>query len=212
MVNALSEHMDVTVYKNGQIHHDAYERGIPTVKLVDGLLPVIGKTRETGTKINFMPDGEIFEKTRFKAEWLKSRLHETAYLNPRLSIHYENKRAGEAEKITYSEPEGILAYVKELNSTKTPVHEPFYFKGTSENIEVEVAFQFVDTFEENVLGFCNNIFTTGGRNPPCRLQDALHNHDQQLCQGAWNPEGEGFQLYGCGHEKRNDGRDCGKTP
>ena len=162
VVNALSEHMDVTVYKNGQIHHDAYERGIPTVKLVDGLLPVIGKTRETGTKINFMPDGEIFEKTRFKAEWLKSRLHETAYLNPRLSIHYENKRAGEAEKITYSEPEGILAYVKELNSTKTPVHEPFYFKGTSENIEVEVAFQFVDTFEENVLGFCNNIFTQEG--------------------------------------------------
>ena len=123
---------------------------------------MIGKTRETGTKINFMPDGEIFEKTRFKAEWLKSRLHETAYLNPRLSIHYENKRAGEAEKITYSEPEGILAYVKELNSTKTPVHEPFYFKGTSENIEVEVAFQFVDTFEENVLGFCNNIFTQEG--------------------------------------------------
>lgn len=162
VVNALSEHMDVKVYKSGCIHHDAYERGIPVIKLEDGLLPVIGKTRETGTRINFKPDGEIFEKTRFKADWLKSRLHETAYLNPRLSIHYENKRAGEAEKITYSEPEGILAYVKELNSTKSPVHEPFYFKGTSENIEVEVAFQFVDTFEENVLGFCNNIFTQEG--------------------------------------------------
>ncbi|WP_294148416.1 type IIA DNA topoisomerase subunit B [uncultured Clostridium sp.] len=162
VVNALSEHMDVRVYKNGCIHHDAYERGIPVIKLEDGLLPVIGKTRETGTRINFKPDGEIFEKTRFKADWLKSRLHETAYLNPKLSIHYENKRAGEAEKITYSEPEGILAYVKELNSTKSPVHEPFYFKGTSENIEVEVAFQFVDTFEENVLGFCNNIFTQEG--------------------------------------------------
>lgn len=162
VVNALSEHMDVKVYKNGFIHHDAYERGIPVVKLENGLLPVIGKTRETGTRINFKPDGEIFEKTRFKADWLKSRLHETAYLNPKLSIHYENKRAGEAEKITYSEPEGILAYVKELNSTKSPVHEPFYFKGTSENIEVEVAFQFVDTFEENVLGFCNNIFTQEG--------------------------------------------------
>ncbi|WP_125140548.1 DNA gyrase/topoisomerase IV subunit B [Clostridium transplantifaecale] len=162
VVNALSEHMDVKVYKNGCIHHDAYERGIPVIKLENGLLPVIGKTRETGTRINFKPDGEIFEKTRFKADWLKSRLHETAYLNPKLSIHYENKRAGEAEKITYSEPEGILAYVKELNSTKSPVHEPFYFKGTSENIEVEVAFQFVDTFEENVLGFCNNIFTQEG--------------------------------------------------
>ena len=162
VVNALSAHLEVNVYKNGQIHHDAYERGIPTVELIDGLLPVIGKTRETGTEINFLPDPEIFEKTRFKADWLKSRLHETAYLNPKLTILYENKRAGEAEKVTYSEPDGIVAYVRELNSTKTPIHDPIYFKGVSDQIEVEVAFQFVDAFEENVLGFCNNIFTQEG--------------------------------------------------
>ena len=162
VVNALSQHMDVTVYKNGQIHHDAYEKGIPTVALIDGLLPVIGKTRETGTKINFLPDGEIFEKTRFKADWLKSRLHETAYLNPKLTLHYENKRPGEEEIIDYSEPEGILAYVRELNSSKTPIHDPLYFKGSADGIEVELAFQFVDAFEENVLGFCNNIFTQEG--------------------------------------------------
>lgn len=162
VVNALSQHMDVTVYKNGQIHHDAYEKGIPTVALIDGLLPVIGKTRETGTKINFLPDGEIFEKTRFKADWLKSRLHETAYLNPKLTLHYENKRPGEEETIDYSEPEGILAYVRELNSSKTPIHDPLYFKGSADGIEVELAFQFVDAFEENVLGFCNNIFTQEG--------------------------------------------------
>ena len=162
VVNALSAHLEVNVYKNGQIHHDAYERGIPTVELIDGLLPVVGKTRETGTGINFLPDPEIFEKTRFKADWLKSRLHETAYLNPRLTILYENKRAGEAEKVTYSEPDGIVAYVRELNSTKTPIHDPIYFKGVSDQIEVEVAFQFVDAFEENVLGFCNNIFTQEG--------------------------------------------------
>ena len=162
VVNALSAHLEVNVYKNGQIHHDAYERGIPTVELSDGLLPVIGKTRETGTEINFLPDPEIFEKTRFKADWLKSRLHETAYLNPKLTILYENKRAGEAEKVTYSEPDGIVAYVRELNSTKTPIHDPIYFKGVSDQIEVEVAFQFVDAFEENVLGFCNNIFTQEG--------------------------------------------------
>ena len=153
VVNALSAHLEVNVYKNGQIHHDAYERGI---------LPVVGKTRETGTEINFLPDPEIFEKTRFKADWLKSRLHETAYLNPKLTILYENKRAGEAEKVTYSEPDGIVAYVRELNSTKTPIHDPIYFKGVSDQIEVEVAFQFVDAFEENVLGFCNNIFTQEG--------------------------------------------------
>ena len=162
VVNALSAHLEVNVYKNGQIHHDAYERGIPTVELIDGLLPVVGKTRETGTEINFLPDPEIFEKTRFKADWLKSRLHETAYLNSKLTILYENKRAGEAEKVTYSEPDGIVAYVRELNSTKTPIHDPIYFKGVSDQIEVEVAFQFVDAFEENVLGFCNNIFTQEG--------------------------------------------------
>lgn len=162
VVNALSEHMDVKIYKNGLIHHDAYERGIPTVELVDGLLPTLGKTKETGTQINFLPDSEIFEKTKFRAEWLKSRLHETAYLNPNLQISYMNKRPGEEESAVYHEPEGILAYVKELNAGKSPVHDPIYFKGVIDKIEVEAAFQFVDTFEENILGFCNNIFTQEG--------------------------------------------------
>ena len=162
VVNALSAHMDVKIYKNGFIHHDAYERGIPTVELENGLLPVLGKTRQTGTEINFLPDDEIFEKTRFKAEWLKSRLHETAYLNPGLTIYYKNARDNEKEEITYHEPEGIIAYVKELNRGKTVIHEPIYFKKEIDKIEVEVAFQFVDAFEENILGFCNNIFTQEG--------------------------------------------------
>ena len=162
VVNALSTRMDVKVYKNGYIHHDAYEKGIPVVELKDGLLPVLGRTKETGTEINFLPDGEIFEKTRFKADWLKSRLHETAYLNPRLTIRYENRRPGEEETVTYAEPEGIVAYVKELNHGREPVHDPIYFKGEVDRIEVEVAVQFVDAFEENILGFCNNIFTQEG--------------------------------------------------
>ena len=161
-MNALSAHMDVKIYKNGFIHHDAYERGIPTVELENGLLPVLGKTRQTGTEINFLPDDEIFEKTRFKADWLKSRLHETAYLNPGLTIYYKNARASEKEEITYHEPEGIVAYVKELNRGKTVIHEPIYFKKELDQIEVEVAIQFVDAFEENILGFCNNIFTQEG--------------------------------------------------
>lgn len=162
VVNALSEYMEVKVYKNGFIHHDYYKQGIPAIELVDGLLPVIGKTKETGTEINFLPDGEIFERTRFKADWLKSRLHETAYLNPKLTITYNNKRPGEEQTIVFSEPEGIIAYVKELNSGKTPIHDPIYFKGELDKVEVEVAIQFVDTFEENILGFCNNIFTQEG--------------------------------------------------
>ncbi|HJB06532.1 MAG TPA: DNA gyrase subunit B [Candidatus Enterocloster faecavium] len=162
VVNALSSHMDVKVYRDGKIHHDAYERGIPVVELKDGLLPVIGRTKETGTQINFMPDDEIFERTRFKADWLKSRLHETAYLNPNLTIYYANRRPGEEEEITYHEPDGLIAYVKELNSGKTAIHEPIYVKGCVDRVEVEIAFQFVDTFEENILGFCNNIFTQEG--------------------------------------------------
>ena len=162
VVNALSEYMEVKVYKNGSIHHDYYKKGVPAIELVDGLLPVIGKTKETGTEINFLPDGEIFERTRFKADWLKSRLHETAYLNPKLSITYTNKRPGENETVLFHEPEGIVAYVKELNNGKAPVHDPIYFKGEQDKVEVEVAIQFVDTFEENILGFCNNIFTQEG--------------------------------------------------
>jgi len=162
VVNALSAHMDVKVYREGCIYHDEYERGRPVVSLENGLLPVIGKTRETGTRINFLPDGDIFEKTRFKAEWLKSRLHETAYLNPKLSLFYENKRPGEEESLTFHEPEGIIAYVKQLNAGKSAVHEPVYFKGMMDKVEVEAAIQFVDTFEENILGFCNNIFTQEG--------------------------------------------------
>ena len=162
VVNALSERMDVKICRGGYIYHDAYRRGVPVVELENGLLPVVGKTKETGTQINFLPDGEIFEKTKFKAEWLKSRLHETAYLNPRLQIHYANRRPAEEEEMDYHEPDGIVAYVRELNAGKEAVHEPIYYKGVSERIEVEAAIQFVDTFEENTLGFCNNIFTQEG--------------------------------------------------
>lgn len=162
VVNALSARMDVKVYKNGYIHHDAYERGIPVISLENGLLPTLGRTKETGTEINFLPDGEIFEKTRFKADWLKSRLHETSYLNPGLTIFYVNRRPGEEEEVVYHEPEGIISYVKEINNGKNAVHEPIYFKSEIDKIEVEVAIQFVDTFEENILGFCNNIFTQEG--------------------------------------------------
>ena len=162
VVNALSEHLSIKIARGGAVYQDSYSRGIPQTELVNGLLPMIGKSRNTGTEINFSPDPEIFEKTRFKAEWLKSRLHETAYLNPGLSIYYENRREGEEEKIPYHEPEGIVAYVREMNKGQTAIHEPIYIKGKYENMELECAIQFVDAFEENVLGFCNNIYTAEG--------------------------------------------------
>ncbi|MCD8196843.1 MAG: DNA gyrase subunit B [Lachnospiraceae bacterium] len=162
VVNALSAWLDVEVSREGYIHHDRYEKGIPVLELKNGLLPTIGRTKETGTKIRFLPDGEIFEKTRFKAEEVKSRMHETAYLNPELTIIFEDRRGAEVEHIEFHEPEGLKGYVKDLNSKQEPLHDVVYFKGESEGITVEGAFQYINEFHENVLGFCNNIFNAEG--------------------------------------------------
>ena len=154
--------MDVEISVEGMIHHDHFERGVPTVELVDGLLPTIGKTRNTGSKINFLPDSEIFERTDFSAAEVKSRLHETAYLNPNLTIRFEDRRGAETEQITYHEPEGIVGFVRDINRKKETIHEPVYFQGEAEGITVECAFQYVNEFQENVLGFCNNIYNAEG--------------------------------------------------
>ena len=103
VVNALSTHMDVWISRDGYIHHDGYERGIP--------------------------DPEIFEKTRFKEDEVKSRMHETAYLNPALTIIYEDKRGPEVEHIVYHEEEGIIGFVKDLNKKNEVLHDVVYFKG-----------------------------------------------------------------------------------
>lgn len=162
VVNALSVWMKVRIRRDGHIYEDAYERGIPTVELQNGLLPVVGKSKDTGTSIRFMPDDEIFDHTVFKAEEVKNRLHETAYLNPALTICFEDRRGSEAESITYHEPEGIVGFVKSINRNKDTVHEVIYVKGESDGITVEAAFQYVNEFHENVMGFCNNIFNAEG--------------------------------------------------
>ena len=162
VVNALSAHMHVTVKTGGYIYEDRYERGVPTLELQDGLLPVVGKTKESGTTINFLPDDTIFDRTRFKEDEVKSRLHETAYLNPALTIIYEDKRREEIEHIEYHEPEGIIGFIKDMNKSKEAIHDVIYYKGESEGITVEVALQYVNEFHENVLGFCNNIYNAEG--------------------------------------------------
>ena len=162
VVNALSTQLTVTVAQGGKIYQDKYKRGIPDQELVDGLLPIIGKTKETGTKINFTPDPEIFDKTWFKADEIKSRLHETAYLNPSLTIHFSDLRGEEPENITYLEPEGLVGFIKDLNANKETMHDVIYYKGEMDNISVECAFQFVNEFHEEVMGFCNNIFNAEG--------------------------------------------------
>ncbi len=162
VVNALSVRMTVTVKTGGFIYEDQYERGIPVIPLENGLLPVKGKTKETGTTINFLPDDTIFDKTRFKEDDVKSRLHETAYLNPNLTIVFEDRRREVREIIAYHEPEGITGFIKDMNKTQEPVHDVIYFGGESEGISVEVAFQYINEFHENVLGFCNNIYNSEG--------------------------------------------------
>ena len=162
VVNALSTYLDIKISRDGYIHHDHYERGIPTIELENGLLPRIGKTKETGTCVNFSPDPDIFEKTRFSATEVKSRLHETAYLNPALTIEFEDSRAETAQKVVYHEPEGIVGFIRELNQSKEVLHKPVFLKGESEGISVEAAFQFTNEFHENVLGFCNNIYNAEG--------------------------------------------------
>ena len=162
VVNALSTHMDVWISREGAIHHDAYERGIPTIELENGLLPVVGKTRKTGTKVNFLPDNTIFEKTKFRAEEVKSRMHETAYLNPNLTIVFDDKRPGSEEHVEYHEPDGIIGFIRDLNKKKEVLHDPIYFKGEADGIEVEAVIQYVNEFHENVLGFCNNIYNSEG--------------------------------------------------
>ena len=162
VVNALSEYLTVEVKTGGCIYRDSYARGIPTTELENGLLPVVGKTRSTGTKVNFLPDDTIFDKTRFKEDDVKSRMHETAYLNPELTIIFEDKRKDEIEHIEFHEPDGLIGFVREINKTGEALHEPIYLKGESEGIEVEVAFQYVNEFHEDVLGFCNNIYNSEG--------------------------------------------------
>ena len=162
VVNALSNWLTVRVKDGKQIYEDKYERGVPVVDLIDGLLPVVGKTRETGTTIQFLPDDTIFDKTRFKEDDIKSRLHETAYLNPELTIVFEDRRKDEIERIEFHEPDGINGFIKDINKGSEAVHDIVYLKGESEGIFVEVAFQYVNEFHENVLGFCNNIYNSEG--------------------------------------------------
>ena len=159
VVNALSTWLEVSVRKDGKVYSQRFERGVKTCELTE-----TGTCRknDTGTTVSFLPDGEIFEKTYFKADAIKSRLHETAYLNPELTLIFRNKRFHEAEEIVFHEPEGIVAYINDLNAGKEPAAPVVYFSGKEEGIELEAAFQFTNDFQENILGFCNNIYTQEG--------------------------------------------------
>ena len=152
VVNALSLWLEVNVKRDGKIYNQRYEQGKVCYDLKEA-----GKCRknDTGTKVSFFPDAEIFEKIYFKADAIKSRLHETAYLNPNLTIIFINKRVGEEEEVTFHEENGIKAFISDMNKEKEKVTDIIYFKKEQDGIEVEIAFQYINDFTENISGFCN---------------------------------------------------------
>lgn len=164
VVNALSSKMIVEIKRDGKIYRDEYENGgHPVTELVDGLLPVVGKCNksDTGTKVTFYPDDTIFETVEFKADTIKKKLKEIAFLNKNLLIHFSDLNTGEEK--TYQEEFGIQSFVSYLNREATPLHpEPIYIEGTSGEIGVEVAFQYIDSYSEQINAYCNRINVVDG--------------------------------------------------
>lgn len=156
VVNALSEWLEVEIYREGKIWKQRYERGNP-----QGELQEIGTTNRVGTMIHFKPDPVIFLDTTFHSDVISQRLKELAFLNPGLTIVFRDEEQ-EQEK-TYHFEGGIRALVSYLNKGKEVLHpEPIYFEGEKEGIKVEVALQYNDGYLENILSFANNINTAEG--------------------------------------------------
>jgi len=164
VVNALSSKMVVEIKKDGKIYRDEYRDGGHIVTpLENGLLPVVGSCRksDTGTKVLFYPDPTIFETVEFKTDIIRKKLKEVAYLNKGLTIVFKDKIAG--EELTYYEEFGIKSFVTYLTRETNKLHpEPIYIEGKSGDIEVEVAFQYTDSYQEQINSYCNRINVVDG--------------------------------------------------
>ncbi|MFC4449866.1 DNA topoisomerase (ATP-hydrolyzing) subunit B [Halorussus aquaticus] len=161
VVNALSEHFEVEVKRDGALWHQEFEQGEPTTSLerVRDLEP----DEETGTEIRFWPDGEIFETTEFAYSTLESRLRELAFLNSGVAISLSDRREEDGQSDTFEYEGGIREFVEYLNETKTPLHrEVIYFEDEDQNIQVEVAMQATDELQGSIHAFANNINTREG--------------------------------------------------
>ncbi|WP_026675509.1 DNA topoisomerase (ATP-hydrolyzing) subunit B [Alkalihalobacterium bogoriense] len=158
VVNALSTSLEVNVHREGKIHYQRFERGVP-----QGDLEVIGDTEKRGTIISFKPDGEIFtETTIYEYEILANRLRELAFLNRGLTIHIIDNRE-DGKSATYHYEGGIASFVEHLNRTRENLHEPpIHIEGNKDGITVEVAVQYNDSYTSNIYSFANNINTHEG--------------------------------------------------
>ena len=167
VVNALSEWLEVTVEREGNIYRQRFERGVP-----QGDLKVIGSSDKTGTAITFMPDDTIFEEVEFKYDTLEYRFRELAFLNKGVRIKFEDKRDGKSEEFYYEG--GIKAFIEYMNRNKTPIHQDIiYFEGEREGSKVELAMQYTTEYSENILAFANNINTHEGGTHLSGLRSAL---------------------------------------
>ena len=156
VVNALSEWLELEIWRGGQVHQQRYERGAP-----QGQLEVTGRTDRRGTKVSFKPDPKIFEILEFSFETLSQRLRELAFLNAGVAINIADERDGRSHRFFYEG--GIREFVEFLNTNKTPVIEkPIYMAGERDGIAIEIALQWNDTYAETVYSFANNINTTEG--------------------------------------------------
>ncbi|WP_138310322.1 MULTISPECIES: DNA topoisomerase (ATP-hydrolyzing) subunit B [unclassified Clostridium] len=170
VVNALSEWLEVQVYKNGNIYQQRYERGKVTYPL-----KIVGKCgpEQHGTKVTFLPDKEIFEETVYDYDTLKIRLRETAFLTKNLRITLKDDREEKKEK-TFHYEGGIKEFVTYLNKGKTPLYEQvIYCEGTKEGVYVEVSMQHNDSYTENIYTFVNNINTPEGGTHLTGFKNAL---------------------------------------
>jgi len=156
VVNALSEALDLEIWRNGQVYQQSYERGRPTAEL-----EMTGTTKRRGTKVTFKPDTQVFETTVISFDTLAQRLRELAFLNGGVLITLDDERDGKSHKFHYEG--GIVSFVTHLNKNKTPVNEkPIHMHGEKEGIDVEIALQWNDGYTEIVYAFANNINTHEG--------------------------------------------------
>ncbi len=169
VVNALSEWLEVRVHDGEHVHMQRYERGHSC-----GPLTIVGDTNKTGTEVTFMPDGEIFETLEFEFDVLLVRLREQAFLNKGIRIVLEDKRAEEETIADMKYDGGISEFVQFLNKSKTPLHEEvIYFEAERDEVVVEVAMQYNDSYSETIISFANNINTTEGGTHETGFKTAL---------------------------------------
>jgi len=155
VVNALSSLLEVEIYSGGKIHSQTYERGIKASEL-----RVTGDTRKQGTKVYFIPDAQIFTTTDFSYDILVRRLRELAYLNKGVKITIEDERSDAKEEFLFKG--GIKQFVEYLNRRHTTLHEPIFMEGAKNDVQLEVAIQYNDTYTEKLFSFANNINTVEG--------------------------------------------------